>query len=80
MTKDETRALLAQLVPAAIKAGNLFVHPIAGSGKAPGKVRGKPNTKTVPEYRTPRPRRIHQRQGVKGAGFEIETYRNFQET
>ncbi len=76
MNKDELRAFLAQAVPAAMAEGRLHRFNRVGAGKA-GKVSGKTNTKIVPEYREPRPRRIHQRQGTKGAGFEVETYKPF---
>ena len=74
MTKDQMRALLADLVPAAIADGRAYVvrRP---AGKA---VREIPNDVAPPQVRAPRPRRIHQRQGVYGAGFEIETYKPFQ--
>jgi len=76
MTKDELRALLADLVPAAIADGRAYVvrRP---AGKA---IRDIPNEVAPPNIRAPRPRRIYQRQGVYGAGFEIETYKTFQKT
>lgn len=72
MTKDELRALLADLVPAAIADGRAYVvrRP---AGKA---VRELPNEQ--PALRAPRPRRIYQRQGIYGAGFAIPTYKPFQ--
>lgn len=76
MTKDEMRALLADLVPAAIEDGRAFVVRHA-AGKA---VREVPNHKAPPHIRAPRPRRIYPRQGVYGAGFEVETYKTFQQT
>lgn len=76
MTKDQMRALLADLVPAAIADGRAYVvrRP---AGKA---VREVPNDKAPPNVRAPRPRRIYPRQGVYGAGFEVETYKTFQQT
>jgi len=71
MTKDELRALLADLVPAAIADGRAYVvRRSAGAA-----VRELPNEQ--PALRAPRPRRIYQRQGVYGAGFAIPTYKQF---
>ena len=74
MTKDEMRSLLSTLVPAAIADGRAYVvrRP---AGKA---VSEAPNPAV--QVRPMRPRRIYQRQGVYGAGFEIETYKPFQQT
>lgn len=74
MTKDELRLLLATLVPAAIADGRAYVvrRP---AGKA---VRDLPNDAHQVQTRAPRPRRIYQRQGVYGAGFDIPTYKTFQ--
>lgn len=71
MTKDELRALLADLVPAAIADGRAYVvrRP---AGKA---VRELPNEQ--PQIRPVRPRSLYQRQGVHGAGFAIPTYKTF---
>jgi hypothetical protein len=71
MTKDELRALLADLVPAAIADGRAYVvrRP---AGKA---VRELPNEQ--PQVRPVRPRSLYQRQGVHGAGFAIPTYKKF---
>lgn len=71
MTKDELRALLADLVPAAIADGRAYVvrRP---AGKA---VRELPNEQ--PQVRPTRPRSMYQRQGIYGAGFAIQTYKQF---
>jgi hypothetical protein len=71
MTKDELRALLADLVPAAIADGRAYVvrRP---AGKA---VRELPNEQ--PQVRPYRPRSMYQRQGIYGAGFAIQTYKPF---
>lgn len=71
MTKDQMRALLADLVPAAEAAGAV-VHFQPFSH-----VKVRPNTETVVETRTVRPMRMHRRQGRMGAGFEIETHKNW---
>ena len=76
MTKDQMRALLADLVPAAIADGRAYVVRHA-AGTA---VREQPNNKHQVQTRAPRPRRIYQRQGVHGAGFEVETYKTYQKT
>jgi len=76
MTKDELRALLADLVPAAIADGRAYVvRRSAGSY-----VRELPNATAPVQTKPMRPRRIYPRQGVYGAGFEIPTYRSFQDT
>jgi hypothetical protein len=80
MTKDELRAFLAAAVPAAVASGRVYRLNRVGSGKAPSEVRGTPNAIAVPDFRPMRPRRLYQRQGVYGAGFEIETYKPFQKT
>lgn len=71
MTKDELRALLADLVPAAIADGRAYVvrRP---AGKA---VRELPNEQS--QVRPIRPRSMYQRQGIYGAGFAIQTYKPF---
>lgn len=74
MTKDQMRALLADLVPSAIADGRAYVVRRA-SGSA---VSVLPNDEAAPHIRAPRPRRIYQRQGVYGAGFDIPTYKTFQ--
>jgi hypothetical protein len=73
MTKDELRALLADLVPAAIADGRAYVvrRP---AGKA---VREIPNDVAPPQVRPVRPRSMYQRQGVYGAGFQVQTYKQF---
>ena len=76
MTKDQMRARLADLVPAAIADGRAYVVRHA-AGKA---VREVPNDVAPPNVRAPRPRRIYPRQGVYGAGFEIPTYKPYQKT
>lgn len=76
MTKDQMRALLADLVPAAIADGRAYVVRHA-AGTA---VREQPTNQHQVQTRAPRPRRIYQRQGVHGAGFDIPTYRSFQDT
>jgi hypothetical protein len=76
MTKDQMRSLLADLVPAAIADGRAYVvRRPAGAA-----VREVPNDVAPPDVRAPRPRRIYQRQGVYGAGFEIPTYKTYQKT
>jgi hypothetical protein len=76
MTKDQMRALLADLVPAAIADGRAYVvRRPAGTA-----VREVPNDVAPPDVRAPRPRRIYQRQGVYGAGFDIPTYKTYQKT
>jgi hypothetical protein len=76
MTKDQMRALLADLVPAAIADGRAYVVRHA-AGTA---VREYPTNQHQVQTRAPRPRRIYQRQGVHGAGFEVETYKTYQKT
>lgn len=76
MTKDQMRALLADLVPAAIADGRAYVVRHA-AGTA---VRERPTNQHQVQTRAPRPRRIYPRQGVHGAGFDIPTYKNFQDT
>ena len=71
MTKDELRALLADLVPAAVADGRAYVVR-RSAGKA---VRELPNEQ--PQVRPVRPRSMYQRQGVYGAGFAIPTYKKF---
>ena len=75
MTKDEMRSLLSTLVPAAIADGRAYVvrRPAGAS------VRETTNP-AFSDFRPMRPRRLYQRQGVYGAGFEIETYKPFQRT
>lgn len=73
MTKDELRILLADLVPAAIADGRAYVVR-SPAGKA---VREIPNDVAPPHIRPMRPRRMYQRQGRYGAGYEIETYKTF---
>ena len=76
MTKDQMRALLADLVPAAIADGRAYVV------RRPAGVRIKevPNDIAPVQTKPMRPRRIYQRQGVYGAAFEVETYKTFQQT
>jgi hypothetical protein len=69
MTKDEMRKLLADLVPAAQAEGRAFF--VRGGGR----VREVPNDKAQVQVKPLRPRRIYQRQGVHGAGYEIETFK-----
>lgn len=76
MTKDQMRALLADLVPTALAEGRAYVVR-RSAGKS---VREVPNDKAPPDVRPMRPRRIYQRQGVYGAGFEIPTYKTFQQS
>ena len=76
MTKDQMRALLADLVPAAIADGRAYVV------RRPAGVRIKevPNDIAPVQTKPMRPRRIYLRQGVYGAAFEVETYKTFQQT
>jgi hypothetical protein len=76
MTKDQMRALLADLVPAAIADGRAYVV------RRPAGVRIKevPNDIAPVQTKPMRPRRIYPRQGVYGAAFEVETYKTFQQT
>lgn len=76
MTKDQMRALLADLVPAAIADGRAYVvRRPAGC-----RVSLLPNDTVVVQTKPMRPRRIYPRQGVHGAGFDIPTYKPFQHT
>ena len=76
MTKDQMRSLLADLVPAAIADGRAsVVRRAAGAA-----VREHPTNQHQVQTCAPRPRRIYQRQGVHGAGFEVETYKTYQKT
>jgi hypothetical protein len=76
MTKDQMRALLADLVPTAIADGRAYVV------RRPAGVRIKevPNDIAPVQTKPMRPRRIYPRQGVYGAAFEVETYKTFQQT
>lgn len=78
MTKTELRAFLATAVPAAIAEGKAYVVRRSG-GRA---VRELPNevADAIPQFKRPGPRRMYQRIGTKGAGYEIETYSPFQQT
>lgn len=83
MTKEETRALLAALVPAAIARGDLYRFNRVGAGSthdAAFAARCTPNATEQVQTRAPRPRRIYPRQGVYGAGFDIPTYKPHQKT
>ena len=84
MTKDQMRALLATIVPAAEARGDIYYFPRVGSGNAPGNMQSISGvslaTSEQVQSRAPRPRRIYPRQGVYGAGFEVETYKTFQQT
>lgn len=84
MTKDQMRALLATLVPAAAARGDIYRFPRVGSGNAPGNMQSISGvslaTSEQVQTRAPRPRRIYPRQGVHGAGFAIPTYRPHQKT
>jgi hypothetical protein len=76
MTKDQLRALLADLVPAAIADGRAYVV------RRPAGVRIKevPNDVAPVQTKPMRPRRIYPRQGVYGAGFDIPTFKTHQKT
>jgi len=74
------RALLAQTVPAAIKRGDYFIHTRTGCGNAPTITQGTPAKSITVETKPVRPRRIYPRQGIYGAGFEVETYKPFQQS
>ena len=76
MTKDEMRALLADLVPAAIADGRAYVVRRA-AGKA---VRELPNEEAQVQTKPVRPMRMFPRQGVKGAGFNVPTFKRHQGT
>lgn len=83
MTKDQMRSLLAALVPAAEARGDVCRFNRVGAGSthdAAFAARTKPNATEQVQTRAPRPRRIYPRQGVYGAGFDIPTYRSFQDT
>ena len=81
MTKTELRAFLAAAVPAAIADGKAYVvrRPV---GRAARAIRELPNevADAIPQFKRPGPRRMYQRIGTKGAGYEIETYSPFQRT
>jgi hypothetical protein len=80
MTKDQMRALLADLVPAAVERGDLYRFHRVGSGNAPkiDAINGVSlATNEQPQIRPMRPRSLYQRQGVHGAGFAIPTYKQF---
>lgn len=74
MTKDEMRALLATVVPAAIADGRAYVvrRP---AGKA---VREVPNAVAQVQTKPVRPLRMFRRQGVMGAGFKVPTFKPLQ--
>lgn len=72
MTKAELRAMLADLMPAAIADGKLnHFQPFS---KCPVGARNLPSQEVTVETRAVRPMRIYQRQGRMGAGFEIATH------
>jgi hypothetical protein len=76
MTKDQMRALLADLVPAAIADGRAYVvRRPAGCRVSP-----LPNDIAPVQTKPMRPRRIYPRQGVYGAGFDIPTFKTHQKT
>lgn len=80
MTKDQMRALLADIVPAAVARGDVYKFHRVGCGNAPkidavSHVRLRTNEQ--PEVRPARPRSMYPRQGVYGAGFAIPTYKQF---
>lgn len=74
MTKDEMRALLATVVPAAIADGRAYVvrRP---AGKA---ARELPSTDHQVQTKPVRPMRMFPRQGVHGAGFKVPTFKPMQ--
>lgn len=75
------RILLSTLVPTAIADGNLCRINRVGAGNthdAAFLVRGKPNAKPQVQTKPVRPMRIYPRQGTKGAGFEVPTFKPFQ--
>jgi hypothetical protein len=76
MTKDQMRALLADLVPAAIADGRAYVVRHAAGTR----VKEVPNDIAPVQTKPMRPRRIYPRQGVYGAAFEVETYKTYQKT
>jgi hypothetical protein len=83
MTKDQMRALLANIVPAAVARGDVYKFHRVGCGNAPkidavGGARLRTNEQ--PEVRPARPRSMYPRQGVYGAGFAVPTYKKFQDT
>lgn len=81
MTKDQMRQLLTTLVPAAIAEGNLYRFNRVGAGTthdAAFAVRGKPSATPQVQTKPVRPMRIKPRQGVNGAGFEVQTFKPFQ--
>ena len=83
MTKDQMRSLLATLVPDAEARGDVCRFNRVGAGSthdAAFTARTKPNATEQVQTRAPRPRRIYPRQGVYGAGFEVETYKTYQKT
>jgi hypothetical protein len=87
MTKDQMRSLLALLVPAAEARGDVYTLKRVGSGNAPGKPHDlsylsnvSPATNPQVQRRAPRPSTYYPRQGVHGAGFEIPTYKTFQQS
>jgi hypothetical protein len=83
MTKDQMRALLADLVPAAEARGDVCRFNRVGAGTthdAAFAARAKPSATEQVQTRAPRPRRIYPRQGVHGAGFDIPTYKTYQKT
>lgn len=74
MTKDQMRALLADLVPAAIADGRAYVvRRSAGST-----VRELPDTDVQVQTKPVRPMRTFPRQGVMGAGFAVPTFKPLQ--
>jgi len=74
MTKDEMRALLADLVPSAIAEGRAYVvrRP---AGKS---ARELPSDKCQVQTKPVRPMRMFPRQGVMGAGFKVPTFKPLQ--
>lgn len=69
MTKSEMRALLSDLVPSAIADGKAFVV------RSGGRVKAVPDDLAQVQVKPMRPRRMYQRVGTKGAGYEIETFK-----
>lgn len=83
MTKDQMRALLAALVPAAEARGDVYRLKRVGAGTThDAAFAARAETSDTPQVQTraPRPRRIYPRQGVHGAGFDIPTYKTYQKT
>ena len=76
MTKDQMRALLADLVPTAIADGRAYVVRHAAGTRA----KEIPNDIAPVQTKPMRPRRIYPRQGVYGAGFDIPTFKTYQKT